>query len=164
MQNHWLVSYNNIYFICKYWKADEKKSKDDKQTLEKIFQFSSLLFTSKMSVITNSYMKWVKLFLFLPYNKHLFNRARSVCMGEIILIEVVCTDWTQWGLYTRHKPGGQNYPTAGHFVCPFHSPLNNETPGFERQCFISFSIWSFVLTLSQCHLSYSLHLVFPSFF
>ena len=32
MQNHWLFSSNNIYF-CKCQKADEKKSKEDKQTL-----------------------------------------------------------------------------------------------------------------------------------
>ena len=36
--------------------------------------------------------------------------------------------------------------------------------GLRGNVFVTFSIWSFVLTLSQCHLSYSLHLVFPSFF
>ena len=35
MQNHWLFSSNNIYF-CECQKADEKKSKEDKETLEEL--------------------------------------------------------------------------------------------------------------------------------
>ena len=35
MQNHWLFSSNNIY-SCKCQKADEKKSKEDEQTLEEL--------------------------------------------------------------------------------------------------------------------------------
>ena len=35
MQNHWLFSSKNIYF-CKRQKADEKKSKEDEQTLEEL--------------------------------------------------------------------------------------------------------------------------------
>ena len=35
MQNHWLLSHNKIYF-CKCQNADEKKSKEDKQTLEEL--------------------------------------------------------------------------------------------------------------------------------
>ena len=56
-----------------------KKSKEDQQTLEE------LNFASKMYVkglIKTSYIKRIKFFLFSPYNKHLINRAKSVCMGE----------------------------------------------------------------------------------
>ena len=35
MQSHWLFSSSNIYF-CKCQKADEKKSKEDEQTLEEL--------------------------------------------------------------------------------------------------------------------------------
>ena len=35
MQNHWLVSSNNIYF-CKCQKTDEEKNKEDEQTLEEL--------------------------------------------------------------------------------------------------------------------------------
>ena len=35
-----------------------------------------------LHVRNTSYLKRVKLLLFLPYNKHLINRAKSVCMGE----------------------------------------------------------------------------------
>ena len=34
------------------------------------------------SVVQTSYIERIELFLFLPYNKHLINRAKSVCMGE----------------------------------------------------------------------------------
>ena len=36
----------------------------------------------KWQLVQTSYLKRVKLLLFLPYNKHLINRAKSVCMGE----------------------------------------------------------------------------------
>ena len=45
-------------------------------------KFGSSPFVSKMSEIQISYIKRIQLFLFPPYNKHLINRAKSVCMGE----------------------------------------------------------------------------------
>ena len=68
-------------FICKWQKTDEKKKV--KRT-SKIWmnEFGSLPFASKMSVSTNQLHKQTELFLFLPYNKHLINRAKSVCLGE----------------------------------------------------------------------------------
>ena len=58
-----------------------KKSKEDEQTLE---EFNSVYRRSqaKCKLEQTSYIKRIKLFLFLPYNKHLINRAKSVCMGE----------------------------------------------------------------------------------
>ena len=43
---------------------------------------SLLPFASKMSVSTNQLHEINKLFLCSPYNKHLINRAKLVCMGE----------------------------------------------------------------------------------
>ena len=53
MQSHWLFSSNNIYF-CKCQKADEeKKSKEDKQTLEEL-NSAHPRSQSKMSVNNNT--------------------------------------------------------------------------------------------------------------
>ena len=57
-----------------------KQSKVDEQNLEE--KLGSSPFSSKMSVSTNQLHKRIELFLFLLYNKHLINRAKSVCMGE----------------------------------------------------------------------------------
>ena len=37
---------------------------------------------AKCKSVQTSYIKQIKLFLYLRYNKHLINRAKSVCMGE----------------------------------------------------------------------------------
>ena len=59
----------------------EKKERG-RANFERI-KFGFLSFASKMSVVQNSCIKRIKLFLFLPNNKHLINRANwSVCMGE----------------------------------------------------------------------------------
>ena len=78
MQNHWLFSSNNIYF-CKCQKADEKKSKEDKQTLEELNSAHSHSQT-KCQWVQTSYIKQSKLLSFLPYNKHLINLIKSVYM------------------------------------------------------------------------------------
>ena len=78
MQNHWLFSSYNIYFF-KCQKADEKKSKEDEQTLEEL-KTAHLRSQAKCQLVQTSYIKRIKLFFFLPYNKHLINRAKSACM------------------------------------------------------------------------------------
>ena len=80
MQNHWLFLSNNICF-CKCQKADAKKSKEDEQTLEEL-NSAHRRSQEKCQSVQTSYIKQIKLFLFLPYNKNLINRAKSVCMGE----------------------------------------------------------------------------------
>ena len=58
-----------------------KQSKEDEQTLEELnsgYHHSQ----SKCQLVQTSYIKRIKLFLLLPYNNHLINRATSVCMGE----------------------------------------------------------------------------------
>ena len=77
MQNHWLFSSNNIYF-CKHQKADENKSEKDGQTLE--LNSAHRHSQAKCQLVQTNYIKWIKLLLFLPYNKHLINQAKSVCM------------------------------------------------------------------------------------
>ena len=58
-----------------------KTSKEDEQTLEELN--SALRHSqSKCQLVQTSYIKGSKLFLFLPYNKHVINRAKSVCMEE----------------------------------------------------------------------------------
>ena len=58
-----------------------KKSKEDEQTLEEL-NSAYRRSQAKCKLVQTSYIKQLKLFLFLPYNKHLINRAKSVCMGE----------------------------------------------------------------------------------
>ena len=58
-----------------------KKSKEDEQTLEES-NSAHRHSQAKCKLVQTSYIKRIKLFLFLPYNKHLINRAKSVCMGE----------------------------------------------------------------------------------
>ena len=55
-----------------------KKSKEDKQTSEEL----SSAHRRSQAKFQTSYIKRIKLFLFLPYNEHLINRAKSVFMGE----------------------------------------------------------------------------------
>ena len=58
-----------------------KKSKEDEQTLEE-FNSAHRRLQAKCQLVQTSYIKRIKLFLFLPYTKHLINRAKSVCMAE----------------------------------------------------------------------------------
>ena len=58
-----------------------KKSKEDEQTLEEL-NSTHRRSQAKCQLIQTSYIKRIELFLFSPYNKHLINRAKSVCMEE----------------------------------------------------------------------------------
>ena len=58
-----------------------KKSKEDEQNLEE-WNSARRRSEEKCQLVQTSYIKRIELFLFLPYNKHLINRAKSVCMGE----------------------------------------------------------------------------------
>ena len=58
-----------------------KKSKEDVQNLEEL-NLARHRSEAKFQLVQTSYIKRIELFLFLPYNKHLINRAKSVCMGE----------------------------------------------------------------------------------
>ena len=58
-----------------------EKSKEDEQNFE---ERNSPVRRSqaKCQLVKTSYIKRIKLVLFSPYNKHLSNRAKLVCMGE----------------------------------------------------------------------------------
>ena len=59
----------------------KKKSLEAEQTLEELnsaYRHSQ----AKCQLVQTSYIKRSKLFMVLPYNKHLINRAKLVCMGE----------------------------------------------------------------------------------
>ena len=56
-----------------------KKSKEDEQTLEEL-NSASRRSQAKCKLLQTSYIRRLK--PFLPYNKHLINRAKSVCMGD----------------------------------------------------------------------------------
>ena len=58
-----------------------KKIKEDEQTLEEL-NSAHRRSQAKCQLLRTSYIKRIKLFLFWPYNKHLTNQAKSVCMGE----------------------------------------------------------------------------------
>ena len=75
------ISSNNIYFRKSQNKADEKKSKEDEQTLEEL-NSAHRRSQAKCHLIQTRYIKRIKLFLFSPYNKHLINRAKLACMDE----------------------------------------------------------------------------------
>ena len=51
-----------------------KKSKEDEQTLEELNSFHRR-YQAKCQLLQTSYIKRIKLLLFLPYNKYLINRA-----------------------------------------------------------------------------------------
>ena len=68
-------------YFCKCQKADEKKSKQNEQTLEEL-NSAHRRSQAKCQLVQTSYIKGIKSLMFLPYNKHLINRAKSVCMGE----------------------------------------------------------------------------------
>ena len=59
----------------------EKKRKEDEHTLKEL-NSAAHRSQAKCRLVQTSYIKHIKLFLSLPYNKHLINRAKSVCMGE----------------------------------------------------------------------------------
>ena len=59
----------------------KKNSKVDEQTLKEL-NSAHCRSQAKFQLVQTNYMKQIKLFLCLPYNKHLINRAKSVCMGE----------------------------------------------------------------------------------
>ena len=59
----------------------KKKRKEDEKTLEEL-NSAHHRSQAKCQVLQTSYIKRIKLFLFSPYNKHLSNRTKSVCMGE----------------------------------------------------------------------------------
>ena len=67
------------------------KSKEDEQTLEEL-NSAHRRSQAKCRLKQTSYIKQIKLLLFSPYNKHLINWAKSVCMGE---------SWP-WSLYRPH--------------------------------------------------------------
>ena len=70
--------------ICQ--KAVEKKSKEDEQTSEELNSAHRRSQVKHQSVQT-SYIKRIKLFLSLPYNKQLINRAKLVCVGKLIKVD-----------------------------------------------------------------------------
>ena len=58
-----------------------KRSKEDEQTFKEL-NSAHRRPQAKCQLVQTNYIKRIKLFLFLPYNKHLINRAKSVCMRE----------------------------------------------------------------------------------
>ena len=81
MQNYWLLSSKNIYFRKCQTADEKKKSEEDEQTLEES-NSAHRRSQPKWQLLQTCYLKRVKLLLFSPYNKHLINRPKSVCMGE----------------------------------------------------------------------------------
>ena len=70
-----------IFISVRAKKLMRKKSKQNKQILEELNSAHSRS-QAKCKLVQPGYIKKIKLLLFLPYNKHLINRAKSVCMGE----------------------------------------------------------------------------------
>ena len=58
----------------------KKKSKEDEQNLAEL-NSAHRRSQAKCRLVQTSYIR-IELFLFSPCNKHLINRAESVCMGE----------------------------------------------------------------------------------
>ena len=68
-------------FIYVSAKGLMKKSKEDKQILEEL-NLAHRLSQAKCQLVQTSHTKRIKLLLFLPHNKRLINRVKSVCKGE----------------------------------------------------------------------------------
>ena len=68
------------------------KSKEDEQTLEEL-NSAHRRSQAKCQLLQTSYIERIKVFLFLPYNKHRPDRANSVCMENLDLgrVRSVCT-------------------------------------------------------------------------
>ena len=80
-----------------------KKSKEDEQTLKEL-NSAHRCSQAKCQLVQASYIKRIKLFSFLPYNKHLINRTKAIVYTDDRLSSVksvVCTDLTAFGLYLR---------------------------------------------------------------
>ena len=89
MQNRWLFFDLpvTIFIHGSPKEPDKKKRKQDEQTLAEL---NSAHRCSQL--VQTSYIKWIKLFLFAPCNKHLINRVRNlVGLCGRILTSVVCT-------------------------------------------------------------------------
>ena len=70
-----------------------KKSKEDEQNLAEL-NWAHRRSQAKSQLVQTSYIKGIKLFLFLPYNKHLINRAKSICthdLGQDSPIQTSCS-------------------------------------------------------------------------
>ena len=74
MQNYWQFSSKNIYSSKCQRADDNKNSKEDEQTLKEL-NSAHYPAQAKCQVVQTNYMKQIKFFLCLPYNKHLINRA-----------------------------------------------------------------------------------------
>ena len=79
----------------------KKKVKRTKQTLEEL-NSGHRRSQAKCLLVQTSYIKRIKLFLFLPYNKNLINRAKSV-WENLDLGRVYRSDLTAFGLYLRPR-------------------------------------------------------------
>ena len=75
-----------------------QKSKEDEQTLEELNSAHSRS-QAKCKLVQTSYIKRIKLFLFLPYNKHIINRAKY-----ILLTELSRSVWENLDLGRGHRP------------------------------------------------------------
>ena len=70
-----------------------QKSTEDEQTLEEL-NLANRRSQANCQVVQTSYIERIKLFLFLPCNKHLINRAKSVCtydLGQDSRIQTSCS-------------------------------------------------------------------------
>ena len=66
---------------------------------------------AKCQLVQSGYIKRIKLFLFLPYNKHLINRAKSVCMYfQVNIRKIICLNW---GERSTSFPGPFPYLECG---------------------------------------------------
>ena len=70
-----------IFISVSVKKLLRKKVKKTCKTLEEL-NSAHRRSQSKCQLVKTTYIKQIRLFLFLPYNKHLINRVKSVCMGE----------------------------------------------------------------------------------
>ena len=80
--------------------------KEDKQTLAEL-SWVHRHSQAKCHLVQTSCITGIKLFLFAPYNKHLFNQAKlsqSVWQNLDLGHVYTCTDLTAFGLYSRPWP------------------------------------------------------------
>ena len=77
MQNRWLFLSSSIVSVS----AKKPVGKKDEQALEEL-NSAHCRSQAKCQLVQTSYIKRVKLLLFLPFYKHLIDRGKSVFLGE----------------------------------------------------------------------------------
>ena len=89
-----------IFISVSAKKLMRKRSKEDKQTLEEL-NSAHRRSQAKCKLVQTSYIKRIKLFLILPYNKHLISRTKSADMYVAHILRIELHECVVYQLHRR---------------------------------------------------------------